>query len=261
MLPYSACEAFQNCRVFDLVEMMMLFPKGAQIIERAMLNLARMAGHPVDMIRGNRRDIPFAVFTEPESVNHMLNDLQEIGYISVEPGRSAESGIRIKPKGWEQVERWRQKNALVVSKQAFVAMWFAPDMAPFYESGIVPAIKGAGYEPRRIDRVEHNNKIDDEIVAEIRKSRFVVADFTAGCCAKCETCDECGKCGDRVKVRGGVYFEAGYAMGLGIPVILTVRKDQIGQVHFDTRQYNHIVYETPDELRSRLYNRIAATIQ
>lgn len=42
---------------------------------------------------------------------------------------------------------------------------------------------------------EHSNKIDDEIIGEIRRSAFIVADFTGH--------------------RGGVYFEAGFAMGLG----------------------------------------------
>ncbi|NLX04503.1 MAG: hypothetical protein GXY33_05100 [Phycisphaerae bacterium] len=32
------------------------------------------------------------------------------------------------------------------------------------------------------------------------------------------------------------------------------------QVHFDTRQYNHIVYEDAEDLRVKLRNRIAATI-
>lgn len=60
--------------------------------------------------------------------------------------------------------------------------------------------------------------------------------------------------------RNGVYFEAGFAMGLGIPVIWTCRKDHIDNVHFDTRQYNHIVWETPEELREKLTYRIEATI-
>jgi hypothetical protein len=53
----------------------------------------------------------------------------------------------------------------------------------------------------------HLNKVDDVIVAEIRRSRFLVADFT------CEP----------GKVRGGVYFEAGFARGLNIPIIWTCR--------------------------------------
>jgi hypothetical protein len=63
--------------------------------------------------------------------------------------------------------------------------------------------------------------------------------------------DACWSCGN----------PAGFAMGLGIPVIWTVREDQIGQVHFDTRQYNHIVYDSAEDLRKKLHNRIAATIR
>ena len=64
-------------------------------------------------------------------------------------------------------------------------------------------IEDAGYEAVRIDEKEHTNKIDDEIIAEIRRSRFVVADFTQG----------------KDGARGGVYYEAGFAHGLGIEVI------------------------------------------
>lgn len=130
------------------------------------------------------------------------------------------------------------------STQAFVAMWFDDSMNEAYDKGIRPAIEDAGYKPVRIDQKDHDNKIDDEIIAEIRRSRFVVADFTQG---------DAG-------ARGGVYYEAGFARGLNMPVIFTCRKDAIGKVHFDTRQYNHIVWETPEELRDRLAKRISATI-
>ena len=58
-------------------------------------------------------------------------------------------------------------------------MWFNTSMNDAYEEGIALAIEDAGYKPVRIDRKDHNNKIDDEIIAEIRRSRFLVADFTA----------------------------------------------------------------------------------
>ena len=130
------------------------------------------------------------------------------------------------------------------SSQAFVAMWFHDSMTDAWEEGIRPAIKAAGYEPRRIDQKEFANKIDDEIIAEIRRSRFIVADFTQG----------------KGGARGGVYYEAGFAHGLGIQVIFTCRKGVFKKIHFDTRQYNHIVWETPEELRSRLVDRIAAVV-
>ena len=60
--------------------------------------------------------------------------------------------------------------------------------------------------------------------------------------------------------RQGVYFEAGCAMGLARPVIWLCRDDDFANVHFDTRQYNHIVWTTPEHLRRSLNDRIQATI-
>ena len=60
--------------------------------------------------------------------------------------------------------------------------------------------------------------------------------------------------------RGGVYFEAGFAQGLGIPVIYSCHKDSIDKLHFDTRQYAHIVWKNSKELRVGLLNRIRARI-
>ena len=97
-----------------------------------------------------------------------------------------------------------------------------------------------------------HNKIDDQIIAEIRRSRFVVCDFT------CELIEYDGK--QKAFPRGGVYYEAGFAQGLGIPVIWMCRADHIEHVHFDTRQFNHITWSTPEELREKLRNRIGAVI-
>ncbi len=110
--------------------------------------------------------------------------------------------------------------------------------------GIEPAIRDSGYKALRVDQKEHINKIDDEIIAEIRRSRFVVADFTSR----------------EGQPRGGVYFEAGFAYGIAIPVICMCRTDLIGSVHFDTRQFNHITWEDPTDLYTKLRNRIGAVI-
>ncbi len=133
------------------------------------------------------------------------------------------------------------------SSQCFVAMWFHENMDDVYDKAIAPAIRDAGYEPFRVDRqVDLVGKIDDAIVAEIRRSRFLVADMTHG--------DE--------GARGGVYYEAGFAYGLDKPVIYTCREDKIDDVHFDNRQFNHIVWndDALDDLRKRLADRIVATI-
>lgn len=138
------------------------------------------------------------------------------------------------------------------SHQAFVAMWFGAEVAEAYNQGIAPAVSDAGYKPMRIDQKEHSNKIDDEIIAEIRRSKFLIADFTCGLVGSGE--------GITAIPRGGVYYEAGFAQGLGIPVIWCCREDHINHVHFDTRQFNHITWKTPEELREKLKNRISAVL-
>lgn len=165
-----------------------------------------------------------------------MNDLilfaGELGYYDIH-------ARRITLRGWQRLDELSQSSTK--SSQAFVAMWFDPQMDPSWLDGFKPGIEDSGaFTALRIDKKPHNNKIDDEIVAEIRRSGLVVADFT----------------GDR----GGVYFEAGLAQGLGIPVIWTCHKDWLDRVHFDTRQYSHITWESPAELRKSLDERIRATI-
>jgi hypothetical protein len=146
--------------------------------------------------------------------------------------------IEVTQQGYiEAEERHRRAGP---SGKGFVAMWFDPGMVIAWDEGFSSAIRAAGYLPIRIDQEEHVNKIDDQIVAEIRRSRFLVADFTGN--------------------RGGVYYEAGYAQGLGIPVIWSCSKAELPAVHFDVRQYNFIVWETVAELRGRLQTRIEALI-
>ena len=170
--------------------------------------------------------------------------INEFGYMSAVSNKPTVSGgvkfvdLVVSPKGYAHVESL--ENETNESTQGFVAMWFDETVREAYNDGIKAAIHDAGFSPLRIDEKEHANKIDDEIIAEIRRSRFLVADFTGH--------------------RGGVYFEAGYALGIGLPIIWTCRKDHIAQLHFDIRQYNCIDWETIEELRSRLMQRIRALI-
>jgi hypothetical protein len=139
--------------------------------------------------------------------------------------------------GWLELDRIAQLGG--ESFNAFIAMWFDLSRSAF-EEAMNRAIANAGYIPVRIDRVEHLNRIDDEIIARIRQSKFLIADFTGQ--------------------RTGVYFEAGFMLGLGRPVIWVCEKTDLVNVHFDTRQYNMIDYSDADDLRSRLQFRIEANI-
>ena len=178
---------------------------------------------------------------DSDELTSLLKHLEKRGYID-QP--FASMGLIQKyfltVEGYERLEEIEKPNQ--DSTKVFVAMWFDDSMDEVWEKGIRPAITEAGYEPVRVDKQEHVNKIDDEIIAEIRRARFVVADFTHG---------EGG-------ARGGVYYEAGFAHGRGIDVIFTCHKDKFDDLHFDTRQYNHISWSEPGELRNALKNRISA---
>jgi len=146
--------------------------------------------------------------------------------------------VIITAAGWEHLET--DESNLASKTQAFIAMSFDKALLPVYENAIAPAIVSTGYRPYRVDSKPHLERIDAKIIAEIKNSRFIVADVT--------------------QQKAGVYYEAGFAHGLGIPVIWCVRHDDLDNVHFDTRQYNHILWEAEDELKEKLRDVILATI-
>lgn len=146
--------------------------------------------------------------------------------------------IEITPAGWEYIDKHARPS--VISDQVFVAMSFATELKPAWENAIRPALVKAGFRPYRIDAEPHLDRIDAKIITEIRNSKFLVVDVT--------------------QQRPGVYFEAGFANGLGLPVFWCVREDDLKNVHFDTRQYNHIVWKDEAHLADQLYLFVSAIV-
>jgi nucleoside 2-deoxyribosyltransferase len=150
--------------------------------------------------------------------------------------------IRLTPQGWAVV----QDELHGVRGTCFVAMSFEPQLVPLYERAIEPAVvTDCKLRVVRLDRVEHNDNINDRIMADIRQSEVLVADFT--------------------NHKGGVYFEAGFALGLERTVVFTCREDQFSAgagVHFDTRPYNHLLWspDSLDEFRTKLSARLQNTV-
>jgi hypothetical protein len=64
---------------------------------------------------------------------------------------------------------------------------------------------------------------------------------------------------DRARDRGS-RLQATHPQPPGLPVIWTCRADDYEGAHFDTRQYNHIVWRTAKELRERLFTRIKVVV-
>lgn len=167
---------------------------------------------------------------------YLLQDMKRI--ISQGDMLKAGRDVTILTEGWKRIEELNQQTH--DSVQGFVAMWFNDEVNHIYSECIAPAIRAAGFEPHRVDEREHIGKIDDEIILQIRRSRFVVADATG--------------------TRGGVYYEAGFAHGLGLPVFWTCREDH--KLHFDVRQYNCIFWKSDQlpDFKQALAARIEAVL-
>lgn len=230
-----------GCPRISVNELLDQFPQTAsEYLNRILLNFDRLTQRPFCEITLNfqKPDNLYLFTKDIRECMIILKEMSELGLIRDNNSTMQEIHKLLTSRSYEIIEKL--KNSAIDSKQAFVAMWFDPSMDDFYEKGIKSAIEEAGYSSIRIDLKEFNDKICDELIAEIKRCKFLIADFTGQ--------------------RGGVYYEAGFAKGLGRPVIFTVKKDGVAKLHFDTRQYNHIVYDSPEELHKKLYNRIRATI-
>ena len=176
------------------------------------------------------------------------------------PAHSSEFSFKLTHQGFVYLEDLGYQ--LSASDQIFIAMWFHNALGTLLDEAIKPAVIASGYFPQIISQLPTNNKIDDEILAEIRKSKALIADLTCGLATPVNGWSETGAVG---APRGGVYYEAGFADGLGLPVIYMVKKEIAeieNVVHFDVRQFNQIRWNSCDleAARKELENRIVRTI-
>ena len=173
-----------------------------------------------------------------EQASYMIDYLIDNSYVlsSKSWGSSEYSKtFSLAPAGYARVDILQKNTAN--GKNVLVAMKFGDDTMVLREA-IRQGVTDAGYVAIFIDEVEHNDFITPELLKYIKDSKFVVVDLS--------------------HQNNGAYFEEGYAMGLGKPVIQLCKKSV--QLHFDIAQKNTIMWETEDEIAERLKNRILATI-
>ena len=120
--------------------------------------------------------------------------------------------------------------------KCFIAMAFGnADTDRLYDGTIIPLLDKMGITPFRVDRSNRNEDIDNQIISEIRQCDFVISDLTYA--------------------RPSVYFEAGFAHGLKVPVIFTCREDHFKhrpddvhgnlKVHFDLQMKPIVQWNNP----------------
>lgn len=133
----------------------------------------------------------------------------------------------------------------------FIACAFGKeDIDLLYENEFENSISDNNLELFRVDFKEPYQTITNSIIENIKNARCLIADLTYA--------------------RPSVYFEIGFALGLGIPCILTCRKDHYNnnsdnlKVHFDLQQFKISYWEVDDNNlfswpsnmspKTRLYN-------
>lgn len=245
-------------------------------MDHALIRLDKSSNYVGDKINVNAEDdYPLYYCKRSTEVIEILKLLFDEGFtLAPDPG-NPHIYPSITAKGYQRLREIKKPN--LASRLCFVAMWFAHEMNDVFDKAIKPAIEfvepgeaNPRYQAVKIDNVEHVNDINDEIIAQIRRSRFMVCDLSG--------------------YSGGVYFEAGFAHGLGLEVIYTCRKDWTKEeslidssmnevstlfdsegreiavkkegVHFDLAHRNRIEWE-PDKLenfKTKLTNRIKAVI-
>jgi hypothetical protein len=147
--------------------------------------------------------------------------------------------------GWQLFENLQRGKS--TGRIAFMAMQFGDEeLDRVYKDYFKAGVAATGFDLKRVDEGQPAGLIDDRLRVEIRQCRFLIADLT--------------------HENRGAYWEAGFAEGLGKPVIYTCRKDVFEDkakgTHFDTNHHLTVTWESDklDDAVDRLKATIRATL-
>jgi hypothetical protein len=125
--------------------------------------------------------------------------------------------------GWERYEA--ERRGQISGDYGFIALKFGdPDLDPLVRDHIKPAIASIGYEVVDLRDVSRAGVIDNLLRVQIRDSAFVLVDLT--------------------HENAGAYWEAGYAEGLGKPVLYLCEREKFDEkkTHFDTNHCTTVLW-------------------
>lgn len=167
------------------------------------------------------------------------------GATKIIDGNCAIQSMQLTLTGWRLFEDLRRGKSS--SRIAFMAMQFGDEeLDQVYKDHFKVGVSATGFDLKRVDEGQPAGLIDDRLRVEIRQCRFLIADLT--------------------HENRGAYWEAGFAEGLGKPVIYTCRKDVFEDkakgTHFDTNHHLTVTWESDklDDAVERLKATIRATL-
>ena len=124
-------------------------------------------------------------------------------------------------------------------KRVFTVMPFSREFDDVFFLGIQDLGQNLGLVVERADLVEHSGEIMDVVLERIKNADVVVADITGG--------------------NANVLYEVGVAHANNVPVVLIMRAG--GEIPFDLRAFNVILYENVTRLREALSRRLCAVLR
>ena len=181
--------------------------------------------------------------SNPQGFRFIFNDLIEKKlFRGVADVQLVQVGLTL--EGWDRYEELRRSDKR--SRLAFMAMPFNNQLVNNVFEHFRQAVADTGFELRRVIDEQGAGLIDDQIRVGIRRSRFLVCELT----------------GNNL----GAYWEAGFAEGIGIPVIYTCEKGSFDAAetkpHFDTNHWVTVIWQESDlaQAARKLKTTIRATL-
>ena len=176
---------------------------------------------------------PIIGASSEEFVAQLAEDLEKSGIIKTYVRREMGGFIsllntNLTLDGWERYEA--EKRGQFKGNYGFIAMQFGdPELDPFVKDVVKPAVKeGIGYDLVDMNDVGRAGVIDNIMRTQIRDAAFVIVDLTHD--------------------NSGAYWEAGYAEGLGKPVLYICEKTKFeeARTHFDTNHCTTVPWSRDD---------------
>jgi hypothetical protein len=216
--------------------------KGPTPSEQA-INITKYVGDAVSRSGSRLRDLPTGFYAKvgapnPDFTAELALELARRGILSgIDTSSASGSGIidiGLTLDGWDRYEAERRGE--ISGNFGFIAMKFDDSVLdPFVENVVKPTVKdGTGYELVDMRSVARAGIIDNIMRAQIRDSAFVIVDLTHD--------------------NSGAYWEAGYAEGLGKPVIYICEKEKFddAKTHFDTNHCTTVLWSAKENSKFRL---------
>lgn len=248
-----------------------------ELIDRALLNIYRQISRTEDFFTGHfevviDNDNPFCcrtLFCGPRQAVDLLAVMQDMKFVVFRSASTTgpERLVTLAPKGLQRIADL-QADQSETSDTCFVAMAYH-EKTNAYRGAVRLAVEKAGYraDVLTVDEEQHNDFIMDRVINMIDDARFIIADLTVLPEIPPEQDDDGTEKAGKAKngVRGGVYWEAGYAKGRGKEVIYTCNGDDRvseNRIHFDIEQIVrlHWTNDQLHEFTQALTSRIVATV-